>query len=313
MESKQERTDVLVLMGGPDAEREVSIQSGREVAAALREKKCLTPFSVIEAVIDAPTAEELAELGGDVVFPVLHGRWGEGGPLQRELESLGKPYVGSGPESSGIAVDKMLTKAILAREGVRTPLAIEIAAGDPCRLPPPLVLKPVDDGSSVDIRICHTPEDVERARAELHPRRARLMAEAFIPGREITVGIVCGRLLPIVEIVPAVDFYDYEAKYDRDDTRYVVDPDLPLAASETLLRDADLAFRRLGCRDVARVDFRLDEDGEAWFLEINTMPGFTTHSLVPLAGRAAGFDMPDLCALLVEAALERPLPAAAPI
>jgi len=260
---------------------------------------------VIEAVIDSPCAEELAELGGDIVFPVLHGHWGEGGPLQSELERLGKPYVGSGPEAAALAMDKMRTKAILARDGVSTPVALELAADDPCRLEPPLVLKPVDDGSSVDIRICHTQAEVERARAELHPRRRRLMAEQFIAGRELTVGIICGQLLPVIEIVPAAPFYDYDAKYERNDTRYLINPDISLAASETARRAADLAFTRLGCRDVARVDFRVDEDGEVWFLEINTMPGFTTHSLVPMAARASGVDMPALCGLLVRATFER--------
>ena len=185
---------------------------------------------------------------------------------------------------------------------------------DECDLQPPLVLKPVDDGSSVDMRICHTSDQVAQARRELHPKRGRLMAERYIRGRELTVGILCGRPLPLIEIVPADDavFYDYAAKYERDDTQYLVDPDVSTDVAEKCSAWAVAAFNRLGCRDVARVDFMLDDAGP-WFLEINTMPGFTSHSLVPMAAKRIGLDMPALCAHLVEAALARsarPVPSA---
>lgn len=295
-------TRVLVLMGGPDAEREVSLMSGAGVAAALRENG---RFEVVEQVIDRPTADEIRSFGGDVVFPVLHGQWGEGGPLQELLEEVGLPYVGCGPAAARLAMDKMRTKTILSRDGVDTPVAIEIAADDPCRLEPPIVIKPVDDGSSVDIRICVTESSIAEARRELHPRRRRLMAEAFVPGREVTVGIVTGTILPFIEIKPSVEFYDYEAKYLRDDTTYVLEPDLPATTARRCADASQLAWDRLGCRDIARVDFRIDADGRAWFLEINTMPGFTTHSLVPMAAARAGIPMPALCGMLVESAMER--------
>jgi D-alanine-D-alanine ligase len=290
-------------MGGPDAERDVSIKSGREVAAALRKSG---RFDVYEEVIARPTAAELDALPGDVVFPVLHGRWGEGGPLQELLESIGRPYVGSQPGPAALAMDKMETKRLLAREGVRTPRALEISPHDHCSIDPPLVIKPVDDGSSVDIAICHTVEQVISARHELHPRRARLMAEQFIPGRELTVGIINdGEVLPVIEILPAVEFYDYEAKYDREDTGYIVNPPLPPRVQKECATSSLVAWERLGCRDVARVDFRLDDRDQLWFLEINTMPGFTTHSLVPKAAAKIGLEMPELCASLVEAAIAR--------
>jgi D-alanine-D-alanine ligase len=308
----ERKPTVLVLMGGPDAEREVSLNSGREVAAALRSDG---RFTVVDRVIDKPTIFELKSLasscGANVVFPVLHGRWGEGGPLQELLEQLGLPYVGSQPRAAALAMDKMQTKALLMVEGVPTPPAQELGGpNERCAIAPPLVLKPVDDGSSVDLRICRNDAEVEAARKHLHPRRGRLMAEAYIRGRELTVGIMLDQPLPIIEIIPAVEYYDYEAKYTREDTRYAIDPELPPGVAEMCERIAMTAYRTLGCRDIARVDIMLD-GSQPWFLEINTMPGFTTHSLVPMAARkrighsGEGWTMPELCGRLVQAALDR--------
>jgi len=293
---------VLVLMGGPDAEREVSLMSGRAIATALRDSG---RFNVIEQTIDRETPESLAAMTGDVnvVFPALHGPWGEGGPLQEILAQLGVPYVGSGPRAAALAMDKVITKSLLAGI-VPSPPARQLMPDDVCDLDPPLVLKPIDDGSSVDMCICRTQEEVDAGRAELHPHRGALLAERFVDGRELTIGIVCGEALPLIEIVPAVEFYDYDAKYERDDTRYLLEPEVPPGVAEQCERFALESFSRLGCRDIARADFMLDEEGP-WFLEINTMPGFTSHSLVPMAARHVGMPMPALCAKLVDAALAR--------
>lgn len=295
---------VLVLMGGPDAERRISILSGRQVAQALRDSG---RFDVREHVIDRPSGARLAELGGDVVFPVLHGRWGEGGPLQELLDALGVPYVGSEPAAARLAMDKIATKRLLkANAGVPVPADRLLELGDVCDLSPPVVLKPVDEGSSVDLLICRNDAQIAEARALLHPARGAVMVERYVAGREITVGIVSGRVLPLIEIVPSaeVEFYDYQAKYFRQDTRYVINPQLTAGMAEACAAIAAGAFEMVGCRDIARVDLMLDEDGP-WFLEINTMPGFTTHSLVPMAAARAGRDMPALCAALVDAALAR--------
>ncbi|MHC4108012.1 MAG: D-alanine--D-alanine ligase family protein [Planctomycetota bacterium] len=300
---------VLVLMGGPDAEHDVSIMSGGEVAQALRDSG---RFEVVERVIDRPMVEDLQWSSADVVFPVLHGPWGEGGPLQEILDQLELPYVGSAPQAAALAMDKLATKRLLADARVPTPLAVRLEATDICPLDPPLVLKPIDDGSSVDVAICLDDEAVDEARARLHAKRCALMVERYIAGREITVGIVGNEALPLLEITPGqpavpddtVAFYDYAAKYLREDTRYAIDPDLPANVAEMCVRYAMLAFHKLGCRDVARVDFMLDSQGP-WFLEINTMPGFTTHSLVPMAAAHTGLDMAALCATLVNAALAR--------
>lgn len=291
---------VLVLKGGPDAEREVSLCSGGNVADALRRAK----LGVNEVTIDRPGLAEIQALAGDVIFPVLHGAWGEGGPLQELLEQDGRPYVGCRPKAARLAMDKVATKAIVGELGVPTPRAQEVRSGVEFMLECPVVLKPAEDGSSVDLRICRSHSDVVRARLELEPRRDRLLAEEYIRGRELTVGLIDGECLPIIEIRAQDGTYDYEAKYHRDDTQYVLDPELPAGVADAVRAFSRAAWHALGCRDVARADFMLDERGP-WFLEINTMPGFTDHSLVPKAARHAGTSMEDLVSGLVRRAMAR--------
>ena len=296
---------VLVLMGGPDAERDVSLMSGAEIVRALTS---IGAFDVVPLTVLCPTAEELLAAKPDVIFPIVHGPFGEGGPLQEILESIaqtrGIGYVGPKPQPARVAMHKLATKQVASSVGVRTPRSREVRRGEPLDLLPPLVLKPSNDGSSVDLRICRSAAEVDAARVELELKREFLMAEEFIAGREMTVGIVDGEVLPIIEIVPAVEFYDYQAKYFRDDTRYVVAPELPANIAEEMRNATKAVFTALGLRDVARADFIVDERG-AWFLEINTAPGMTTHSLVPMASRHCGVDMPELCARLVRAAMAR--------
>ncbi len=309
---------VLVLKGGPDAEREVSLKSGGMVAQALRR----AGLEVVESTVDRPDGAAIATLEGDVIFPVLHGPWGEGGPLQDLLEADGRPYVGCRPRAARMAMDKLATKTLARRIGVPTPPARELRRGDSCDLAPPLVLKPVDDGSTVDVVIARTDSEVRAGMAALLERRdrprERVMAERLIEGREITVGWVLDRVLPVIEIVPAEGFYDYDAKYLRDDTEYVLDPQLPASWASTRSRRTPLPatvveraqalsielIQALGARDLARVDFMVDDDGP-WLLEINTMPGFTDHSLVPKAAAHAGIPFHELCRSLVERAFAR--------
>jgi D-alanine-D-alanine ligase len=201
-------------------------------------------------------------------------------------------------------MDKIATKAMLMELGVPTPRAQELRAGTEFDLPCPVVLKPADEGSSVDLRICSSPPEVVRARLELDPRRNRILAEEFIQGRELTVGLVDGECLPIIEIRPRDGTYDYDAKYHRDDTQYLLDPQLPPGVADAVRGFSRAAWHALGCRDVARADFMLDERGP-WFLEINTMPGFTDHSLLPKASRHAGVSMEELVAGLVRRAAAR--------
>jgi len=303
--SHAKRPRVVVLMGGPDAEREVSLMSGSEVAKALAAHGA---FDVVPMTIVRATADDILSEQPDAVFPVVHGPWGEGGPLQEILESLERQrrigFVGPRARPAAIAMNKIATKSVASSVGVRTPRARQVVRGEALDLAPPLVLKPSDDGSSVDLRICLDADAVARGRAELEPRRECLMAEEYIRGREMTVGIVHGEVLPIIEIIPAVEFYDYEAKYISADTRYQLDPELPQAVADEMRSATKRVFDAIGLRDVARADFMVDARG-AWFLEINTAPGMTTHSLVPMASRHRGVDMPELCASLVRSALAR--------
>ncbi len=295
-----EHLNITVLMGGPDAERAVSLDSGRAIAQGLRD---CGGFNVTEHVIDEPTAT-IPVQDVDVFFPALHGPWGEGGPLQRILEFTGVPYVGSGPEASALCMDKWAAKqALIELRGFRTPHAAAFIASEVCPIEPPVVLKPINDGSSVDVYICRNASELAAAQQTFQPQQ-EILAERYIDGRELTVSVLCDRVLPIIEIIPGVAFYDYDAKYARNDTRYEIDPSLPKVFADQCIAMAQLSFDTLGCRDLARVDFMCDDTGP-WFLEVNTIPGFTSHSLMPKAAVAAGIDFTGLCAKLVHAALSR--------
>jgi D-alanine-D-alanine ligase len=299
-------TNVLVLGGGPDAEREVSLNSSSGVADALRQTG---KYNVVYQVIDRLSLPELQKLPGDVVFPVLHGAFGEGGPLQDLMELDSRPYVGCRGRAARLAMDKMATKLFAARAGIPTAEAVILnPKDDESPLGTPVVVKPVHDGSSVGLHICKDPAAFKRARAAVaediqkKPGRAYLI-ERFIPGKELTVGLIDGQPLPIIHIQPAEGPYDYEAKYTRDDTQYHINPALPEGMDATIKSYAVSLSKALGCRHVSRVDFIIDAQGNPWLLEINTMPGFTSHSLVPKAAKHKGIPMPDLCTKLVEMAL----------
>jgi D-alanine-D-alanine ligase len=299
-----DRTTVTVLMGGPDVEHDVSLQSGSRVAEALAGFDDLVVRSRVLPRTTPPDQDALVAMldedGCDVVFPVLHGPWGEGGPLQRMLESIGRPFVGCGAKAAAIAMDKLASKRAAAIAGLPTPDAVEVIDGRPIPLDTPFVIKPVDEGSSVGVRFVHESPDADAAIAELRPRHRRLMAESFVRGRELTVGILGDRALPVIEIVPTTAFYDYDAKYLRDDTRYVVDPALPEGVAAQIARWSLDLHHAIDARHVSRVDWLLEtsDDGSpprCWFLEVNTMPGMTSHSLVPMAAAAVGIDFPSLC------------------
>ena len=291
---------VTVLMGGPDAEHEISIQSGTAIAAALVQAGT---FDVQTLVIDTPTIQDIENIQADVIFPALHGPFGEGGPLQKMLEDAGKVFVGSNSHASSIAMNKVTTKQIATTLNIQTPDWCVITQHSACQLHHPLVLKPIDDGSSIGVAICKTEEEITHNRETLSNIHSQLLAESYVEGRELTVGIIDGVALPIVEIIPPSDLptYDFEAKYERDDTQFIIDPDLP---QNRCVEDALSLYTHMEIRDVARVDFILNEEGP-WLLEINTMPGFTDHSLVPMAANSIGITMPQLCSTLVETAASR--------
>lgn len=290
--------NVLVLAGGPDREREVSLRSGAEVSAALKtaghrvEQRdiCETDVSALDHFKTWP---------GDVIFPVLHGPWGEGGGLQQLLEARGLPFVGTRSAAAELCMDKPATKTALASAKLPTPAHQVVRAHEPIALDPPVVIKPTHEGSSIGMAICHDRDAITAAQAKLSAVYPTLLVERYVAGREITVGVLgeangAATALPPIEIVPAATFYDYHAKYDSDQTQYRFDIDLPDALMARLRALAVQAHRMLGARHLSRVDFIVDEAGELWILEINTLPGFTTHSLLPMAAARAGLAMPAL-------------------
>ncbi len=308
---------VLVLGGGPDSEREVSLKSAHFIALALRESERFS--TVYSQTIDKLTLDELKRLPGDVIFPALHGGWGEGGPLQDLLEADGRPFVGCKARAARHAMDKVATKLTAVQLGIPTPTCRVLDLRDPgCPLPFPVIIKPIHEGSTVGLHVCRTGDEWSAACRTIQAERATpkgdrcYMVESCIShptrpkARELTVGIIDHQPLPAIEITPADGLYDYEAKYTRNDTVYTPAPSLPGRVTETIQRQtADLA-KAMNIRHLARADFMLDGDGPdatAWFLEINTLPGFTDHSLVPMAARHVGLPMPALCAKLIDLAL----------
>ncbi|QQE09933.1 D-alanine--D-alanine ligase [Planctomycetota bacterium] len=303
--------NIIVLAGGPDAEREVSLMSGEQVAAALTtaghnvQIHDITPDD--HSAIDA-----FHQTSCDLIFPILHGKWGEGGELQHLLESHNIPFVGSTALASRICMDKQQTKLILQDQNIPTPTFQVLRESDPSTLTVPVVVKPVDEGSSIDLFICRTQHELDEARHLLHKKHTRLMVEQFIQGRELTVGIIPSpqnptqyQPLPILEIKPATEFYDYQAKYIRDDTVYTFDTGLTPQLSSEIQNLAQRAHLELGARHFSRVDFIFAGDGTPYILEINTIPGCTTHSLLPMAANHFGLPFPQLTNLLAQTALHQ--------
>jgi D-alanine-D-alanine ligase len=296
----------MVLAGGPDREREVSLVSGEQVEHALRQgghdvrRRDILPD-------DLAALDEFEAWSGDVLFLALHGAWGEGGQLQQIIERRGLPFFGCRADAAALCMDKARTKDALLAAGLPTPAYQTLGPGEPLAIPAPLVLKPISEGSSIGVHICRTDEQATRLRERLGVEYGTVMAEAFIVGTEMTCGVIGNpdgseTALPPVKIVPTTEFYDYDAKYLRDDTQYVFDA-LPAAVLDEVRRVALEAHRVCGCRHLSRVDFMVDAAGRPWVLEINTIPGFTSHSLVPKAAARAGIDFPTLCAQLAHLAL----------
>jgi D-alanine-D-alanine ligase len=289
---------VAVLFGGDSAEREVSLQSGARVLEALRRQG-------VDAHAFDPAERELGEIKTfDRAFIALHGRHGEDGTIQGALELLGIPYTGSGVMASAIGMDKWRTKLLWRAAGLPVPESVKLGEDDDfaaveARLGFPLFVKPACEGSSIGVVKVSEAGRLREAYAKAAAHGAAVIAERGIVDGEYTVAILGDAALPIVRIVPAAEFYDYEAKYLRDDTRYLCPCGLPEARERELLAQSLEAFRILGCRGWGRVDFLMDERGDAYFLEVNTSPGMTGHSLVPMAARAAGLSYERLAARIL--------------
>ncbi len=286
---------VAVLLGGRSAEREISLQSGQAVLTALLE-------SGVDAQAFDPAQQSLEMLkqqGFDRAFIALHGRFGEDGTIQGVLEWLGIPYTGSGVMASALAMDKWRTKLVWQAAGIRSP-RFEILQENSHfeqvaeNLGLPLIIKPAREGSTIGLSKVRHKEDVAAAYQLAAQHDALVLAEEFIVGKELTVAILGETPLPIVRIEVAGDLYDYEAKYLSDATQYFCPSGLPAEQEKAIQQQALQAYRVLGCQGWGRVDLILDAAGEFYFLEANTSPGMTNHSLVPMAARTAGIPFAEL-------------------
>lgn len=294
---------VAVLMGGSSAEREISLLSGNGVLAALHEKG-------VDAYAFDPAVHSLFDLPKekfDRVFIALHGRFGEDGTVQGVLEALGIPYTGSGVMASAIAMDKWRTKLVWLASGIPTPkytLLTPDSRWDHVMesLGLPLIVKPAREGSSIGVSKVHTANELQTAFTLAHQLDPLVIAEEFIQGQELTATIVGDEALPLIRIEAPAGDYDYKNKYFTDDTKYHC-PSGILPELETEIRKMALrAFRVLGCSGWGRADVMLAPDGRYSFLEMNTSPGMTGHSLVPMAARAVGMSYPDLCVQILSMA-----------
>jgi D-alanine-D-alanine ligase len=297
-----------VLYGGPSAEREISIQTGDNVARALTE----AGRDVHRVILDESFNVNMAAgLEIDVAFLGLHGEFGEDGKVQMILEQAGIPYTGSGVDASSMAFDKILAKRCFERNGILTPAwmgfdAVELTAlggAEHLDLMPPIVVKPAASGSSLGIAIVKSMDQAPTAVRRAFEFGESVLVERFVGGRELTVGILGEDPLPVIELRPKGEFFDYQAKY-VEDTSMVCPADLSREVTNRVQATALAAHRALGCRDVSRVDIILDAHGSPWVLEVNTLPGLTSHSLLPKAAEASGFDFLTFCEFLLLRALE---------
>jgi D-alanine-D-alanine ligase len=297
-----QKLNITVMLGGPSAEREVSLRSGAAVATALRSRG----HAVSE--LDPRTPDWILPAKTEVVFLALHGTYGEDGTVQKQLDELGVPYTGCDAEASRIAFDKVLTKQSCIEAGVPTAKFATVhsmAASLPENLSLPLVVKPSRQGSSVGLQFVERAEDWQNALAEALKFDSEVLVEEKITGRETTVGILDGVALPIVEVRPKVGSYDYKNKYTAGCTEYFCPADFDSATTKKIQAAALGAFHAIGGRDYARVDVMVRVDGSPVVLEVNTLPGMTETSLLPKAAAAAGLSYEELCQRMIDLALQR--------
>ena len=294
---------VAVLMGGPSSEREISLLSGKAVLAALQARG-------VDAHAFDPAERPLAALSAEGfkrVFIALHGRYGEDGTVQGALETMAIPYTGSGVMASALAMDKWRTKMIWLQVGLPTPRYLVLTAEADWKqvareIGLPLIVKPAREGSTIGISKVTRIEDLSKAYADAARHDPLVLAEQFIEGREVTVSILGGRALPVIRIEAPDGNYDYQNKYFSDDTRYFCPSGLPSELEKGIQSISLEAFRLLDCRGWGRADLMIDAAGKPWLLEMNTSPGMTAHSLVPMAAREAGLSFEDLVMAILESA-----------
>ncbi|WP_020409312.1 D-alanine--D-alanine ligase [Hahella ganghwensis] len=296
---------VAVLFGGASAEREVSLKSGKAVLEGLLaagvQAFALDPVNGISSVVEAEF---------DRAFIVLHGRGGEDGTMQGVLELMGKPYTGSGVLASALAMDKLRTKQIWESMGLATPVYCvlqestdwEAAIRD---LNGCAMVKPAHEGSSIGMRKVSSAQELRDAYQEAAKYDSLVFAETWITGAEYTVSILEQSALPVIGLQTHHDFYDYDAKYIANDTRYLLPCGLPEATEAAFKKLSEEAYRAVSCEGWGRVDLMVDADGKPWLLEVNTVPGMTDHSLVPMAARQAGFSFQEMVVAILSTTLDK--------
>ena len=294
---------VAVLSGGRSPERDVSLAGGKAVSAALEDRG----FPVVRLDPRELDVTDFDWKRGDVAFLVLHGEFGEDGQVQTQLDALGIPYTGSGPEASRLAFSKSATKERLRLAGIPTPESVVIRRGDSLdslleraeRLGFPLVVKPDAQGSSLGVSVVHKPMQLPAALARCFALDGFGLLEKYVAGSEWTIGLLNNDALPPICIETPRGFYDYDAKYADEETQYLFETTVPESVLRELQSLAVGVGRAVGTRGIARVDFRLDGDLKPWVLEVNTIPGMTDHSLIPKAFARMGISFPQLCERIV--------------
>jgi D-alanine-D-alanine ligase len=287
---------VAVLKGGISSEREVSLRSGSAVAQGLRDGG----YNVTE--VDIVTKDVTIPTGVESVFVALHGEFGEDGEIQQILADMGMPYTGSGAESCRVAFDKVLTRNLLSANSIPVPAGEVLKDSHDRNIPLPLVVKPPREGSSVGCHLVFEESEWEVAFSDAASLSDDVLVEQYIPGRELTVGVVDEQVLPVVEIKTASEWYDYDAKYVTGETQYIVPAELDSETTRTLQEIALKTFQCLDAEGFGRVDFRLSPEGNPYVLELNSIPGFTASSLLPKAAGSAGIGFSELCCRIMELA-----------
>lgn len=297
---------IAVLAGGSSSEREISLKSGHSVFDALKRKKLNVSFVDVKS----NSIEEIRHLDADIAFIALHGRFGEDGTVQAILEDLNIGYTGSGVKASKLALDKIASREIFISNNLKSPeyKAIEKNCNKNDiinKFTIPFVIKPQHEGSSIGLSVVSDKALVDRALKEAFDYDDVVLIEEYIDGKELTVGILDDKALPVIEISMLGDIYDFNAKYVDSKTEYVVPANIKEEAIEKAKDCAVKAHKALGCRDFSRVDMRMDKSGNIYILEINTIPGMTERSLLPKAAQEAGINFDDLCIKLIELAHKR--------
>ncbi len=300
--------NVAVLMGGVSSEREISLCSGAAVSKALKQ----AGYNVVCIEVNDETVEELDGLEIDVAFIALHGYFGEDGGIQNLLELKGIPYTGSGVEASKVAMDKIETKRRLFVRGLPTPDYVSLDQHHVTSemrkfidmLGLPVIVKPARSGSSIGISVAEDFTELRKGLEKALKFSSKAFVEKYVKGRELTVGILGNKPLPIIEIKPSVEFFDYVAKYNDNSTEYDTVVSLPPSVYIEVQQVALKAHQTLGCRGFSRVDMILGEDEHIYLLEVNTIPGFTERSLLPKAAMAANIGFVNLCEMIVEFVLQ---------